>query len=97
MSAYLIVHATVKDPEKLQQYAAGAGPTLDAFGGEFVTRGNVTDVLHGSHDHKMTVIIKFPDADSVRNWYNSDAYQANIPVRSEAMDTVFFAIEEPEG
>jgi hypothetical protein len=45
MTAYVIVHFTVKDQEKLAQYGAGAGPTLAAFGGEFVTRGTVTEVL----------------------------------------------------
>ena len=94
MAAYVIVHFTVKDPEKLAQYGAGAGPTLAAFGGEFVTRGSVTEVLHGSHDHKGAVLLKFPDAASVHNWYNSDAYQANIAIRSQAIDTVFIAIEE---
>ena len=96
MSAYVIVHYTVKDAEKLQQYGAGAGPTLGAFGGEFVARGTVTEVLHGSHDHQNAVLLKFPDADSVHEWYNSDAYQANVPTRSEAIDTVFIAIEETE-
>ena len=60
MTAYVIVHFTVKDQEKLAQYGAGAGATLAAFGGEFVTRGTVTEVLHGSHDHKGAVLLKLP-------------------------------------
>ena len=96
MVAYVIVHYTVKDQEKLEQYRAGAGPTLGAFGGEFMTVGTVTEVLHGSHDHQSAVLLKFPDANSVHKWYNSDAYQAIIPTRSEAIDTVFIAIEEAE-
>ncbi len=94
MSAYVIAHFTMKDPEKFKQYGAGARPTLDAFGGEFVTRGAVTEVLHGSHDYQATVLLKFPDADAIHRWYNSEAYQANIPIRGEAVDAVFIAIEE---
>ncbi len=94
MSAYLIVHATVKDPDKLQEYAAGAGPTLEAHGGEFITRAQVTDVLTGSHDHQMSVIIRFPDSGALRAWYASDAYQALVPTRLEAMDATFIAVEE---
>ncbi len=94
MAAYVIVHYTVKDQEKLEQYRAGAGPSLGAFGGEFMTGGTVTEVLHGSHDHQSAVLLKFPDADSVHKWYNSDAYRAIIPTRSEAIDTVLIAIEE---
>ncbi len=96
MAAIVIVHFTVKDQEKFEQYRAGAGPTLGAFGGELMTRGSVTEVLHGDHDYKSAVLLKFPDADSVHKWYNSDAYQAIIPTRSEAIDTVFIAIEEAE-
>lgn len=33
MAAYVIIHCTVKDQEKLEQYGAGAGPTLGTFGG----------------------------------------------------------------
>ena len=34
MSAYVIVHATIKNPEKVKEYAAIAGPTVAAAGGE---------------------------------------------------------------
>lgn len=53
MGAYVIVHATIKDdPEKLKEYAAIAGPSVKAAGGEFVSAAHVTDVLVGSHEHK---------------------------------------------
>ncbi len=49
MSAYVIEHATVKDPEKLKEYRAIAGPSIKAAGGEVVSAAHVTDVLVGSH------------------------------------------------
>ncbi len=58
MSAYVIAHATIKDPEKLKEYRAIAGPSVKAAGGEFVTAAHVTDVLVGSHEHQRTVIIR---------------------------------------
>jgi CRP-like cAMP-binding protein len=39
MSAYIVVHATVLDPAKMQEYAAVAGPTVSSHGGEVVCRG----------------------------------------------------------
>ena len=95
MSAYVIVHATIKDPEKLNEYRALAGPSLGPAGGEFVTGAPVTDVLAGSHDHKMAVIIRFADAQAARDWYASDAYQAAIPTRQQAMDADFIIVEDP--
>lgn len=88
MSAYVIVHATPKDADKMQAYGAAAGPTLAAFGGKLVARGPA-ESLAGEHAHKLMVVLEFPDKDAARRWYASPAYQAAIPVRLQAMDSVF--------
>ena len=95
MSAYVVAHATITDPEKLKEYGAIAGPSIKAAGGELVSAGHVVDVLAGSHAHKRAIIIRFADAEAARDWYNSDAYQAAIPIRAQAMDAVFILSEDP--
>ena len=95
MSAYVIAHATIKDPEKLKEYGAVAGPSIKAAGGELVSAARVTDVLAGSHDFERAVIIRFSDAQAARDWYTSEIYQSAIPTREEAMDAVFLIAEEP--
>ena len=97
MSAYVIANATIKDPEKLKEYGAIAGPSIKAAGGELVAAAHVTDVLAGSHDHQRAVIIRFADAQAARDWYVSDAYQSAIPIREQAMDAVFLIAEDPPG
>ena len=94
MTAYVIVHATIKDTEKLKEYGATAGPSVRAAGGEFVSVAHVTDVLAGSHEHQRTVIIRFMDAQAARNWYASDTYRSVIPTREQAMDAVFIVVED---
>ena len=93
MSAYVIVNATPKNPEKLKEYGGQAGPLVKQFGGDVVLNGGVTDVLNGSHDHPRCVILKFETAEAARAWYNSPEYQAIIPVRDEGADTVFYVVE----
>ena len=88
MTAYVVVHATVKNAEKMTAYAAVAGPTVASFGGEIVCRG-ASEVLSGSNPHGVMVVIKFSDRATAKAWYNSPAYQAAIPNRSEGMDSVF--------
>lgn len=88
MTAYVVVHATVKSAEKMAEYGAAAGPTLAAFGGELVSRGP-SEVLAGSNAHGLMVVLKFPDRAAAKAWYNSPAYQAAIPTRLEAIDSVF--------
>ncbi len=95
MSAYVIAHATIKDPEKLKEYGAIAGPSINVAGGELVSAGHVTDVLAGSHDHQRAVIVRFQDAAAARAWYASEAYQSAIPFREQAMDAVFIIAEDP--
>lgn len=95
MAAFLIVHLTVKDPDKMKTYAGSVGPTLAPFGGEILKRGAVAEVITGAHDHKMTAILTFPDQASLKGWYDSDAYQALIPNRNEAAEMTFIACNEP--
>lgn len=95
MSAYVIVHATITNPEKMPEYAALAGPSIKAAGGEMVSSGAVVDVLAGSHDHQRAIILRFADAQAARDWYASDAYQAATVIREQAMDAVFILSEDP--
>ena len=90
MSAYVVVHATVKDADKMGEYGAGAGPTVVSHGGEVVCRGP-SEVMFGENHHQIMVVLQFPNRQAANDWYNSDEYQALIPVRTEAMDAVFIA------
>ena len=89
MAAYVVVHATKKDDGKYDEYAAVAGPSILANGGEIVFRGPAK-VLAGESKHLMMVIAKFPSKEDAEKWYNSSEYQSIIPTRDKAMDADFF-------
>lgn len=88
MTAYVIGHITVQDPEKWQEYRAQVPATLAAWGGELVLRGKRVAVLSGEHAHADAVVIRFPDLDAVNGWYSSAAYQALIPARDQGAQIV---------
>jgi uncharacterized protein (DUF1330 family) len=88
MAAYVVVQGTVKDADKMKEYAAGAGPTVVSHGGEVVVRGP-SEVLAGSSEHELLVLLKFPSRQAAVDWYNSDEYQALLPTRLAAMDSIF--------
>lgn len=96
MNAFVIATIRVKNKEKLQEYAAAAGPTVAAHGGELVMRGAFGTALAGESDPHMTGIMRFPDLDIVQEWYRSDAYQAIIPLRDEACDMTLLAYTIPQ-
>lgn len=93
MSACVIGHITVKDAEKWAQYRAQVPATLAPWGAELLFRGQRAGILAGQHEHVDTVVIRFPDADTVDAWYDSPEYQALIPLRQQAadLDLIVFA------
>ena len=50
----------------------------------------------GESDFERVIILKFPDADVARNWYNCEEYQALIPLREEGANMLFTLIEAPD-
>jgi len=92
-SAYVIGHITVKDAEKWAEYRGRVPATLAPWGAELVCRGKRLSTLSGEHVHTDSVVIRFPDADAVNNWFNSPAYQALIPLREQAAEMVLVNYE----
>ena len=92
-AAYGIGHITVRDPDKWALYREKIVPTLEPWNATLIFRGNKVRVLGGEHKHTDTVVIQFPDLDSLSGWYDSAAYQAIIPLRKEAADVDLIAYE----
>jgi uncharacterized protein (DUF1330 family) len=93
MTAYVVGHITVKDPQTWQEYRGMVPATLAAWGGEVVLRGRRVAVLTGEHAHQDAVVIRFPDMNAITGWYSSAAYQALIPLREQAAEMVLICYE----
>lgn len=74
MPAYLIVEITTSDPERFKEYETGALSVATRHGGEPVARD--TDPLPIERDDKptMAVVLRFPDKQSVRDYFASADY-----------------------
>ena len=90
---YVIGHITTKDAGKWAEYRGKVPATLSEWGAEVVFRGKRTDVLTGEHGYTDTVVIRFPSASAIGNWYRSAAYQALIPLREQAAEMVLIGYE----
>jgi len=95
MTAFFVATVKVKDPQKFQEYSQKAGETFMPHGGELVLRGKQTGVLAGDADHQAVGIVKFPDQGALTAWFNSDAYQAIVPLRDEAADMTIVTYSVP--
>lgn len=90
---YVIGHITVKDAEKWAEYRGKVPATLSEWGAEVVLRGKRTEVLTGEHGYTDTVVVRFPRASDISNWYRSPAYQALIPLREQAAEMVLIGYD----
>lgn len=95
MSAYAVALVKVKNPEKMQEYAKLAGPSIAKYDGEVATKGQVAGLLTGEADLNSVAVIKFDSVERINEWYGSDEYQAAIPIRDEACDMTLLKLQVP--
>ena len=82
MSAYVIAFVDIHDHTRFaQDYVPPVASTLEPFGGRVVAASDETMTLEGSVPPGRTVLIEFPDLDSARRWYASDAYAPLLALR----------------
>ncbi|PWI42907.1 DUF1330 domain-containing protein [Streptomyces sp. ICBB 8177] len=86
MTAFAVAHVrSVEFGPDIVAYLERIDATLDPFGGRFVVHGGDVEVVEGSWG-KDLIIIEFPDLDRLRAWYDSPAYRAILPLRTEHME-----------
>ena len=86
MSALMISQISVKDPGKLQQYLVRVQEVARPYGAEVVFRGKADRVLNGDADRGLVVVVRFPDADRLNDWFESDDYGDLVALREAAAD-----------
>lgn len=93
MSAYLIADIAITDPDGYKEYVAGAGATVEQYGGRYLVRGGETNTLEGSPSPNRFVVLQFPDMASLRAWYDSDEYRPLRDIRQRCATADIFTVE----
>ncbi|WP_426959126.1 DUF1330 domain-containing protein [Muricoccus radiodurans] len=93
MTAYAVgqLHDVSMGPE-IVAYLQGIDATLAPFGGRFIIHGGPIQALEGTPAGDL-IVIAFPDMDRARGWYDSPAYRAILPLRTNNARGVAFLIE----
>jgi len=81
MAAYFVLHCRWHDVSRLREYQAGAQASFEGFDVKPLVYDVRSEVLEGESGLPATVILEFPDPDTARAWYRSDAYQAVVGIR----------------
>ena len=93
MPAYIIAQRQVHDIETYRDYGAKVPPTIAAFGGKILAASDTAEVLEGTQPYPRTVILEFPNMEAAMAWYESDEYQAILPLRQKSSTGTVFMIE----
>jgi uncharacterized protein (DUF1330 family) len=91
--AYVVGQITVKDPLKWAEYRDQVPATLQPWGAELVFRGRQLAAFAGVNPHADIVVIRFPRGAAAEGWFNSEAYQALIPLRQQAAEVLLTSYE----
>ena len=81
MAAYFVAQYVVNDPKLNREYQTGAGPTIQAAGGELVSFDVAAETIEGKPPGPQVVIVKFESTEAAKAWYRSPAYQAVVGKR----------------
>ncbi len=84
---------------ELIDYLRRIDATLEPYGGRFVVHQPAPTLVEGSLDGRTAlIVIEFPDRASATRWYESPAYQAILPLRTEnSRGFALLADAVPEG
>ncbi|MGW0482657.1 DUF1330 domain-containing protein [Nonomuraea sp. NPDC003214] len=93
MPAFALAH--LKNPHShpdVLEYMERVDATLTPFEGRFLVHGAEPEVREGDWPGTL-VIIGFPDLQAARDWYDSPAYQAILPLRTDHLESVAILVE----
>jgi uncharacterized protein (DUF1330 family) len=93
MTAYVIAQIDLHDEETYAKYTAQTPGTVADHGGRFIVRGGRWESLEGSESGPRVVVIEFPSFEVAQGWYNSEAYQAILPLRQAASTGSVFLVD----
>ncbi|MDE2787966.1 MAG: DUF1330 domain-containing protein [Chloroflexota bacterium] len=70
MPAYVILHtAEILDEELHAEFRSRVGPLLEARGGKYLMRGNVSEVIGGdSTGHNRVAVMEFETTEQAQEW-----------------------------
>ncbi|HJP22665.1 MAG: DUF1330 domain-containing protein [Alphaproteobacteria bacterium] len=93
MTAYFVAQIVLHDAETYAKYTAQTPGIVADYGGRFIVRGGRWESLEGAEPGPRVVLIEFPSFEQAQAWYNSDAYQAILPLRQAASTGSAFLVE----
>ena len=84
MSVYFVALINIHDPDLYEQYLSGFDAVFEQYEGQVVAVEDNPTILEGEWPAGRTILIRFPDEQALRVWYDSPEYQHLARRRREA-------------
>lgn len=87
MAVYLIIAICIRDQAAkahYAQYIEKVRPIVEKHGGRYLTRGGKITPVAGDWKPERIILIEFPSADHVKQWWNSPEYKAIAGLRENS-------------
>ena len=90
MAAFLIVNFDVEDPAMYKDYQKGAVPSLGiGTNAKVVAYDTASKQVEGQGAGHQTVVLEYASVEEAQAAYDSEAYQAVLPLRLQATSKHF--------
>ena len=93
MAAYLVGNFKVTNVDGFTEYRNLVGKTIADHGGEYVVAAAKSVPMEGEPAH-LSVVLKFPDMDALKGWYDSPEYQEILPLRLDNSEGIVTFAED---
>lgn len=96
MAAYIVATVRVTNPEKFGLYLKAIAGLNERFGGQYLVRGKVAQVLEGAVDPEERVVVsRFETAEAALAYAKSPEYLAGARLREGAGEVETRLIVDP--
>jgi uncharacterized protein (DUF1330 family) len=83
---YLILTEDIRDRAGMDAYGAASFPSIREFDARVLVASEDFEVVEGEWHGHRTVVVEFDSVEQARAWYESDSYQAALPLRLAASE-----------
>jgi uncharacterized protein (DUF1330 family) len=98
MPAYIVATVRIRDPQRFALYVKAIAGVSERFGGQYLVRGAVAEVLEGEAEvGERVVVSRFPNAQAARDYVNAPDYIAGAQLRIDAAEVETRLIIDPAG
>jgi len=93
MTAYLLVDLDIHDVEGFQAYRSRVPEFIAKHGGVYLVAGGEFEVLEGDWQPHRLALFKFPDRQSIRNFFDDPDFEEIAAIRRRSSKTIAVAVD----